>query len=143
VIRLITLIHQFIPFGFFHQTYFHRNIECWVSHICICNVYLFIMVYDPLGLPLVVGACLTFAFFLLVVYSLFPLFIEIKSFDFILITRLKLQKLSLWTLILKLRILQACSMQSSDCGTEDGVQQLIDEAHGTRVWFVEEQCFQL
>jgi len=62
--------------------------------------------------------------------------VEIKSFDLILLTRLKLlQELLLWTLILKLRILQACSMQSSD----DGVQQLIGEAHGTR----EEPCFQL
>jgi len=69
--------------------------------------------------------------------------VEIKSFDLILLTRLKLQELSLWTLILKLRILQACSMQSSDCGTADCVQQLVGEAHGTRVWFVEEPCFQL
>ena len=51
------------------------------------------MVYDPL--PLVVSACLAFASILLVVYSLFPMVVEIKSFDLILLTRLKLQELSL------------------------------------------------
>jgi len=61
--------------------------------ICICNVYLLIRVYYPL--PLVVSACLAIALFLLVVYSLFPMVVEIKSFDLILLTRLKPQELLL------------------------------------------------
>jgi len=56
--------------------------------------------------PLVVSAYLlylTFAIFVLVVYSLFPMVTEIKSFYLILLTRWKLQDLLLWTWIVKLR----------------------------------------
>ena len=34
-------------------------------------------------------------------------------------------------------------LQSSDCGTEEGVRQRIGKVQGTRVWFVKGQHFHL